>query len=106
MLGVAISTETRATEFLDTVNDARIAGKGLEIERLERAVQSLADRFAALRDENTKLARDVAERDQRIAELEGEVRRQGQTRREVARRIDDLVGQIDQLEGRLATRAD
>ncbi len=78
----------------------------MEIERLERAVQSLADRFAALRDENTKLASDVAERDQRIAELEGEVRRQTQTRRDVARRIDDLVGQIDQLEGRLATRAD
>jgi septal ring factor EnvC (AmiA/AmiB activator) len=69
-------------------------------------VQSLADRFAALRDENAKLARDVAERDQRIAEFEGELRRQIQTRREVARRIDDLVGQIDQLEGRLVARAD
>jgi len=69
-------------------------------------VHSLADRFAALRDENTKLARDVAERDERIAALESEVRRQNQTRRDVARRIDDLVGQIDQLEGRLAARAD
>jgi septal ring factor EnvC (AmiA/AmiB activator) len=69
-------------------------------------VHSLADRFAALRDQNAKLARDVAERDERIAELESEVRRQGQTRREVARRIDDLVGQIDQLEGRLAGQAD
>ena len=69
-------------------------------------MHSLADRFAALRDENTKLARDVAERDERIAALESEVRRQNQTRRDVARRIDDLVGQIDQLEGRLAARAD
>jgi len=69
-------------------------------------VHSLADRFAALRDENTKLARDVAERDERIAALESEARRQNQTRRDVARRIDDLVGQIDQLEGRLAARAD
>ena len=101
-MGAAIPTQSRAPFFTDAKNPER----GLEIERLERAVQLLADRFAAVRDENTKLARDVAERDRRIAELEGEVRRQGQTRREVARRIDDLVGQIDQLEGRLVARAD
>ncbi|MGZ8710834.1 MAG: cell division protein ZapB [Thermoanaerobaculia bacterium] len=92
----------RASEFAE----AGDAGQGLDIERLERAVQALAERHAALRDQNTKLARDVAERDQRIAELEGEVRRQNQTRRDVARRIDDLVGQIDELEGRLVARAE
>ena len=69
-------------------------------------MQSLADRFAALRDENTKLARDVAERDQRIAELEGEVRRQQPDAPRRGARIDDLVGQIDQLEGRLVARAE
>ena len=78
----------------------------LDIERLERAVQALAERHAAVRDENIKLARDVAERDQRIAELEGELRRHNQTRRDVARRIDDLVGQIDELEGRLVASAE
>ena len=78
----------------------------LDIERLERAVQALAERHAAVRDENTKLARDVAERDQRIAELEGELRRHNQTHRDVARRIDDLVGQIDELEGRLVASAE
>jgi septal ring factor EnvC (AmiA/AmiB activator) len=78
----------------------------LDIERLERAVQALAERHAAVRDENSKLARDVAERDQRIAELEGELRRHNQTRRDVARRIDDLVGQIDDLEGRLVASAE
>ena len=62
-------------------------------------MQALAERHAAL-------ARDVAERDQRIAELEGELRRQNQTRRDVTRRIDDLVGQIDELEGRLVARAE
>ena len=78
----------------------------LDIERLERAVQALAERHAAVRDENTKLARDVAERDQRIAELEGELRRHNQTRRAVARRRDDVVGQIDELEGRLVASAE
>lgn len=69
-------------------------------------MQALAERHAALRDQNTKLAGDVAERDRRIAELEGELRRQHQTRRDVARRIEDLVGQIDELEGRLVARAE
>jgi septal ring factor EnvC (AmiA/AmiB activator) len=67
-------------------------------------VQALAERHAGLLDQSANLARDVAERDQRIAELEAEVRRQQQTRREVARRIDELVGQIDQLESRLVAR--
>jgi len=80
--------------------------QGPDIERLERAVQALAERYAVLRDENTKLARDVAERDQRIAQLEGESRQQNQRRRDVARRIDDLIGQIDELEGRLVARAE
>ena len=41
-----------------------------------------------------------------IAQLEGESRQQNQRRRDVARRIDDLVGQIDELEGRLVARAE
>jgi septal ring factor EnvC (AmiA/AmiB activator) len=67
-------------------------------------VQALGERHAGLLDQNAKLARDVAERDARIAELEAELRGQVQTRREVTRRIDDLIGQIDQLEGRIAAR--
>jgi hypothetical protein len=34
------------------------------------------------------------------------LRRHNQTRRDVARRIDDLVGQIDDLEGRLVASAE
>lgn len=69
-------------------------------------MQALAERFAGLRDENAKLARDVAQRDQRISELEGEARRQNQRRRDAAQRIDDLVGQLDLLEGRLVARTE
>jgi hypothetical protein len=69
-------------------------------------VQALAERYAGLRDENAKLALDVAERDQRIAELESETRRQSQRRRDVALRIDQLVAQIEQLEGRLVARTE
>jgi hypothetical protein len=81
-------------------------GQELAIDRLERAVQALAERYAGVRDENAKLARDVAERDRRIAELESEARRQNQRRRDVALRIDELVAQIEQLEGRLVARTE
>jgi septal ring factor EnvC (AmiA/AmiB activator) len=60
----------------------------------------MAERFIAFRDENAKLAREIAARDARIEELEAETRRLQQTRRDVARRIDELIRQIDQLEGR------
>ncbi|RIL05435.1 MAG: hypothetical protein DCC71_10310 [Proteobacteria bacterium] len=66
----------------------------------------MADRFVALRDENAKLAREVAARDGRIDELEAETRRLQQTRRDVARRIDELIQQIDQLEGRFPAQSE
>jgi septal ring factor EnvC (AmiA/AmiB activator) len=78
----------------------------MEIDRLERAVLALAERFIGLRDENAKLARDVAERDQLIAQLEAEARHQNQRRRDVAQRIDELVAQIEQVEGRLVARTE
>ncbi len=95
----AIPTDHRAPEFVD----AGDTEQELDFERLERVVQALAERYASLRDENAKLARDLAQRDQRIAELDGEARRQNQRRRDAAQRIDVLVGQIDQLAGRLVT---
>ena len=52
------------------------------------------------------IAREVAARDGRIEELEAETRRMQQTRRDVARRIDQLIQQIDQLEGRFPARSE
>lgn len=82
------------------------AQQALDLARLEAAVQALTERFVALRDENAKLAREVAARDGRIEELEAETRRMQQTRRDVARRIDQLIQQIDQLEGRFPARSE
>jgi septal ring factor EnvC (AmiA/AmiB activator) len=81
------------------------AANGLDLERLEAAVRDLADRFLAQRDEATKLRGEIEVRDRRVEELETEVRRLQQSRRDVARRIDELIDQIGQLEGRLATQA-
>lgn len=79
---------------------------GIAFERLEAAVRELADRHAALREENAKLAGELAARDRRVEELEGELRRMVQTRRDASRRIDEMIAQIDQLEGRLVAQAE
>jgi septal ring factor EnvC (AmiA/AmiB activator) len=75
-------------------------------DRLDAVVGELVGRHAALRDENAKLAVELAARDRRIEELEGELRRVNHSRREASRRIDEMIAQIDQLEGRLVARAE
>jgi chromosome segregation ATPase len=75
-----------------------------DLERLEKAVLELASRHAALRGENARLTRDLLESHRRVARLEAELRQGNQLRSDVAKRIDDLVGQIDQIEERFAVR--
>ena len=77
---------------------------GHDLDRLEAAVRDLSDRFLSQRDEATKLRGEIEARDHRVEELEAEVRRLQQSRRDVARRIDALIEQIGQLEGRLSTQ--
>jgi chromosome segregation ATPase len=80
------------------------SANGLDLERLEAAVRDLADRYLAQRDEAAKLRGEIGARDRRVEELEAEMRRLQQSRRDVARRIDELIEQISQLEGRLAAQ--
>jgi septal ring factor EnvC (AmiA/AmiB activator) len=69
-------------------------------------VGELADRCAAALAESARLNGEMAARDRRIAELEGELRRLQQARHDVVKRIDDMIGQIDQLETQLVARAE
>jgi septal ring factor EnvC (AmiA/AmiB activator) len=75
-----------------------------DLERLEKAVLELASRHAAVRGDNARLLRALAESQRRVAQLEAELRQGNQLQNDVAKRIDDLVGQIDQIEERFAAR--
>lgn len=77
-----------------------------DFDRLERAVSVLVERQRALREENQRLVRELSERDRRIGKLESQVRELNQLRQDVAKRIDDLIGQIDQVEAHCLPRAD
>lgn len=77
-----------------------------DFERLEKAVLELASRYGAARRENARLVAALGASERRVAQLEDELREANQLRSDVAKRIDDLVGQIDQIEGRFAARGD
>jgi hypothetical protein len=68
--------------------------KASELERLQRAIALLVERFRGLRAENEALRARVADRDERLRELE-------KRRADALRRIDALVAQVDELDAKL-----
>jgi septal ring factor EnvC (AmiA/AmiB activator) len=65
-------------------------------------VSGLADACRRQRDENAALRRKLEEQGQRLRVLEGQLLDANQRRQDVAKRIDELISQIDHLEGQLA----
>ena len=80
-------------------------GVGQELRALRDALERLIESRVQLADQIEGVRRELASRDQKIASLEGEVRDLRQTKRDVAKRIDDLIGQLDHFE-RDAERGD
>jgi peptidoglycan hydrolase CwlO-like protein len=54
-----------------------------------------------LRQENRQLREQLASRVQRIQALESELRHANQRRQDIAKRVDELIAQIDQLDAQL-----
>ncbi len=84
--------------------DPLATGDRVGLDRLEAAALELLGRYEALRRENSRLAEVLAARDRRVEELESQVREGNQLQRDVAKRIDDLLGQIDQVEHHFTER--
>jgi chromosome segregation ATPase len=72
-----------------------------DFERLERAVDALLGSSERLRLENRQLREQLASRVQRIQALESELRHANQRRQDIAKRVDELIAQIDQLDAQL-----
>jgi septal ring factor EnvC (AmiA/AmiB activator) len=70
--------------------------------RLQRAVEALAEAHRRLRGENAGLRRKVEEKSRRIRSLEEQMLEANQKRQDVAKRIDELVAQLDHLDAQLA----
>lgn len=73
-----------------------------DLGRLERAVSALIAQNQQLREESRALQVQLQQRAGRIAALEGQLLEANQKRKDVGKRIDELIAQIDQLDVQLA----
>lgn len=73
-----------------------------DLGRLERAVSALIAQNQQLREESSALQAQLQQRAGRIAALEGQLLEANQKRKDVGKRIDELIAQIDQLDVQLA----
>ena len=63
-------------------------------------MRSLVERHRTLQSENASLRAELDGRDSRIRSLDDQILELNQTRQDAAKRIDDLIAQIDQLDAR------
>jgi len=64
-------------------------------------VASLARAYRSAQEDKGALRRRVEEQNRHIRSLEGRLLEANQRRQDVAKRIDELVAQLDHLEGQL-----
>jgi peptidoglycan hydrolase CwlO-like protein len=65
-------------------------------------VRSLVDKYRVLQGENASLRVDLEGRDSRIRSLDDQILEMNQNRQDAAKRIDDLIAQIDHLDERFS----
>ncbi len=95
-VSVADSSSKRAT------SNKRPEPRSSELDRLERAIRALIEQQNALRDENDELRGEVEARDVTMHGFEERLLAETQRRQDAVKRIDDLVGLIEQLDPTLA----
>ena len=63
-------------------------------------MRSLVEKYRVLQGENASLRAELEGRDSRIRSLDDQILEMNQNRQDAAKRIDDLIAQIDQLDER------
>ena len=63
-------------------------------------MRSLVEKYRAIQSENASLSAELDGRDSRIRSLDDQILEMNQSRQDTAKRIDDLIAQIDQLDAR------
>ena len=78
------------------------AGSAYDFERLEQAVSDLVDAHHQLQRESAVLRRKVDEKTRRVRVLDEKLLEANQRRQDVAKRVDELISQINQLDAQFA----
>jgi chromosome segregation ATPase len=104
-LAIAKADQTRAPASLherrEVANEAADGRAAEPFEHLDALVRSLVARYRRLQVEHTEVRRRLEEREARIRELDEALFLANQTRRDAAKRVDDLITQLDALDSRL-----
>jgi peptidoglycan hydrolase CwlO-like protein len=82
----------------------RARADGSQFERLEVLVRALVDRHRTLAAGQKQLRERVAQREARIKALDAQIVQSNQQRRDAAKRIDELMTQLDRVEAEVARR--
>jgi septal ring factor EnvC (AmiA/AmiB activator) len=80
--------------------------KAYDLDRLERVVTALVESHRRLQRENAALRSEVDEQTRRARLLDEKLLEANQRRQDVAKRIDELIAQIDHLGAQLDAQAD
>ena len=75
-----------------------------QFERLEALVRALVERHRALAATHKQLRERVAQRDARIRSLDAQLVQSNQLRRDAAKRVDELLAQLDRVESEVSRR--
>jgi|GEM_PF-6565263 len=73
-------------------------------QHLDALVRRLVERFEGLRAERSALREQLEQRDQKIRSLDLRILELNQTRQDTAKRLDDLIARLDQLDAQLETQ--
>lgn len=98
-------SETLADETGTSGADSSVTstanGSPYDLERLDRAIESLVVSNRRLRAERDTLRADLDAKAEQERVLEGKLLDANQRRQDVAKRIDELISQIDELDAQL-----
>ena len=72
-------------------------------DRLERAVAALVEQHERMQEDNGELRRELDEKVERLRALEEQLLEANQRRKDVAKRVDDLIAQLDQLDTQIGS---
>lgn len=90
-------------DHADQAEQAERAESVYDLDRLERAIVGLVEDNARLREAASAMRHTLDERTARVVQLEGELRESNQRRQDVAKRIDELISQMDALDAQLVS---
>jgi septal ring factor EnvC (AmiA/AmiB activator) len=78
------------------ISEAR--SQDYDFDRLERAVADVVAALGRQRRENAVLRQELEQKNQRIRALDGKLLGANQRRQDIAKRIDELIARINQLD--------